>query len=58
MASRGQIQHLVVMPDDVTGGWRVIFDLVAPGEDQIKLQGDLLLGKTVLSETWEYLWLP
>jgi glucans biosynthesis protein len=57
-ASRGDIRNLVVEPNDVTGGWRVFFDLVAPGTDKVDLRGTLNLGERVLSETWVYLWLP
>ena len=57
-ASRGQIQSLIVQPNEVTGGWRVFFDLAAPGNDKVELRGTLDLGKRVLSETWVYLWLP
>jgi glucans biosynthesis protein len=57
-ASHGQIQNLVVQPNDVTGGWRVFFDLVGSGGDQVELRAELHLGKQPLSETWDYLWIP
>jgi periplasmic glucans biosynthesis protein len=57
-ASRGEIRNLIVQPNEVTGGWRMFFDLIAPGGDKVELRGTLNLGERVLSETWVYLWLP
>jgi glucans biosynthesis protein len=57
-ASRGEIQNLVVQTNDVTGGWRMFFDLVASGGNPVQLQAVLRFGKRALSETWVYLWIP
>jgi len=56
--SRGDVRNLVIEPNDVTGGWRAFFDLVAPGTDSVQMRGTLNLGEKALSETWLYLWLP
>jgi glucans biosynthesis protein len=57
-ASRGEIRNPIVQPNEVTGGWRVFFDLVAPGAEKVELRGTLTLGERTLSENWVYLWIP
>jgi glucans biosynthesis protein len=57
-ASRGEIRNLIVQPNEVTGGWRVFFDLVAQGSEKVELRGTLTLGERTLSENWVYLWIP
>ena len=57
-ASRGQIKNLVVHTNDVKGGWRVFFDLAAPGEEKVDLRAVLHAGDTAVSEVWVYRWQP
>ena len=57
-ASRGEIQNLVVQKNDVTGGWRVFFDLVAGSGEEVALRLFLQHAERVLSETWVYYWNP
>jgi periplasmic glucans biosynthesis protein len=55
--SRGEIQNLVVHKNDVTGGWRVFFDLGGELGDETELRAFLLSGSAILSETWVYSYL-
>lgn len=53
--SRGEIKSLVIQRNDVTGGWRVFFDLAQAGNDPAELRLTLHQGQVVRSETWVYL---
>jgi len=53
-ASRGEIRNLVTEPNEVTGGWRVFFDLAAEGHEETKLRVALQESGRPLSETWIY----
>lgn len=52
--SRGEIQNLVVQENDVTGGWRVFFDLAGELGEENDLRALLLKGSQAISETWVY----
>ena len=57
-ASRGEVRNLVTERNEVSGGWRVFFDLIAPGTDAVELRAALCSGEKRLSETWIYRWIP
>jgi len=59
-ASRGQVQSVFteVVPNGVTGDWRVQFDLAATGSDPVELHLYLRRGSETLSETWLYQYIP
>jgi glucans biosynthesis protein len=54
--SNGELTQLVTRKNDVTGGWRVSFDLHPGGSDPVELRCTLRLGDKPLSETWVYQW--
>lgn len=52
----GEITEPIARHNEVTGGWRLFFDL-RPGVDgPVELRAFLRLGASVLSETWVYQW--
>jgi glucans biosynthesis protein len=57
-ASAGKITGVVVEPNPVLGGWRVMFTLTPGSARLIELNGVLMNGQTPLSETWLYRWTP
>jgi glucans biosynthesis protein len=52
--SRGEVQNLVVQKNDITGGWRVFFDLGGELNEEADLRAWLLNGNQPISETWVY----
>jgi glucans biosynthesis protein len=52
--SRGEIRNLVTERNEVTGGWRVIFDLAVGGHEDTELRVVLHKSGEPLSETWVY----
>ena len=54
--SRGEVHNLVAQKSEVTGGWRVFFDLVGAGSDPTDLRLTLHAGDWTLSETWIYVY--
>jgi glucan biosynthesis protein len=52
-ASQGTIRNLVTEKNEVTGGWRTLFDL-ADASKPADLRLYLHKGSEVLSETWTY----
>ena len=52
----GELTQLSTRKNDVTGGWRVTFDLHPAGGDPVELRCTLRLGDKALSETWVYQW--
>jgi glucans biosynthesis protein len=52
----GKIGNSSAGKNDVTGGWRVIFDLLPAGGEPVELRGLLRLGDKRLTETWVYQW--
>jgi glucans biosynthesis protein len=57
-ASAGKIQAVVVEPNPATGGWRIMFTLIAGDAKLVELNGVLMNDQTPLSETWLYRWTP
>jgi glucans biosynthesis protein len=57
-ASKGEIRHLVLQADPMTGGLRISFELVTNKEPLIELRGQLLQNNVAASETWIYRWTP
>ena len=52
--SGGEVQNLVVQKNDITGGWRVFFDLGGELNEDTELRAFLLNGNQPISETWVY----
>ena len=52
--SRGEVRNLVVQKNDITGGWRVFFDLAGELNEDTDLRAFLLNGNQTISETWVY----
>ncbi|MFY0567322.1 glucan biosynthesis protein [Archangium lansingense] len=57
-ASKGQVLHPIAQRNDVTGGWRVTFELVPQAGAPAELRCFLRRGSQTLTETWSYLWTP
>ena len=57
-AERGSVRHVSTRRNDVTGGWRVSFDVVADADETmvVDLEASLRFGGRRLSETWVYQW--
>lgn len=55
-ASVGKILNKGVQYNPFTKGWRVFFELLPDGHDDIELRCFLRTGPNVLSETWSYQW--
>jgi periplasmic glucans biosynthesis protein len=55
-ADKGEIEHLVLQPNPVTGGLRVSFQLATNKEPAIELRGQLKLHDKPVSEVWMYRW--
>jgi glucans biosynthesis protein len=56
--SSGKIINTVVHKNEVTGGWRVFFELVPDGRNPAELRNFLKSKDDVLTETWSYHWEP
>jgi glucans biosynthesis protein len=54
--ANGELSRLITRKNDVTGGWRVSFDLRPGGSDPVELRCTLRIGDKALSETWVYQW--
>jgi glucans biosynthesis protein len=54
----GEAIGLVARKNEVTGGWRVLFDLRPDGDGPVELRGVLRLAGETLTETWIYQWTP
>ena len=52
--SKGKIQNLVSLKNEVTGGWRVFFDLADAGHEPADLKIFLQHAGKQLSELWVY----
>ena len=52
--SRGEIRNLVVQKNDITGGWRVFFDLAGELGEETDLRALLINGNQTISGTWIY----
>ena len=56
--SRGKVGKAYVIKIVGTDQWRALFDIHAPGKDQINLRCYLRLGENALTETWLYQYFP
>jgi len=56
--SRGKIVNPYVIKVVGTDRWRALFDVLAPGKQQIDLRCYLSLGDKTLTETWLYQYFP
>jgi len=52
--SRGEVRNLVVQRNDITGDWRVVFDLGGDLHEEADVRAFLLNGDQTISETWVY----
>lgn len=57
-ADKGEIRHLVLEPNPVTGGFRMQFHLDPKKERLIELRGQLMQKDKPASEVWIYRWTP
>jgi periplasmic glucans biosynthesis protein len=57
-ASVGRILHASAQRNEVTGGWRVAFELLLEKDAPVELRCFLKRGGDALGETWSYLWTP
>ena len=53
-SSQGEVRNLVVQPNDITGGWRVFFDLGGEFKADVDLHAVLFKNNQPISETWVY----
>ena len=56
--SRGKVGKAYVVKVVGTDRWRALFDVDAPGKEQINLRCYLRLGEQTLTETWLYQYFP
>jgi glucans biosynthesis protein len=52
----GAVTDPIARKNEVTGGWRVFFDLQPDGSDPVEMRCQLQLADKPLSETWVYQW--
>jgi len=52
----GKVTDPIARKNEVTGGWRALFDLHPDGSDPVELRCQLRLADKPLSETWLYQW--
>jgi glucans biosynthesis protein len=57
-ASKGKIVEQVVMKNQATGGWRLMFQVAPTGSAPVELRAFLDLGGDALTETWTYTLIP
>ena len=55
-ASRGAVLNVQTIFNDVSGGWRVAFDLSVTDEEPAELRCFLKVDDRAISETWSYQW--
>ena len=53
---QGELTLPITRKNEVTGGWRVFFDLYPAGGEPVELRCTLRLGDKPLTETWIYQW--
>ena len=53
-----EILEQQVIHNPATGGWRLVFQIVAPGNDPVELRAFLRHGQNALSETWSSRLIP
>jgi glucans biosynthesis protein len=54
----GELIEQQVIPNTVTGGWRLVFQVRPSGGSPLELRAFLRRGEDVLTETWSYLLEP
>jgi glucans biosynthesis protein len=54
----GELIEQQVIPNGVTGGWRLVFQVRPSGGSPLELRAFLRRGEDVLTETWSYLLEP
>ncbi len=54
----GELVEQQVIPNRVTGGWRLVFQVRPSGGNPLELRAFLRRGEDVLTETWSYLLEP
>src|SRR5690606_14034555 len=54
----GEVLEQVVVPNPITGGWRLTLQVQAKGGEPLELRAFLQHGEDVLTETWSYLLKP
>ncbi len=54
----GELIEQQVIPNEVTGGWRLVFQVRPSRGSQLELRAFLRRGEDVLTETWSYLLEP
>ncbi len=54
----GELIEQQVIPNTVTGGWRLVFQVRPSGGNPLELRAFLRRGEDVLTETWSYLLEP
>ena len=54
----GELIEQQVIPNQVTGGWRLVFQVRPSGGSPLELRAFLRRGEDVLTETWSYLLEP
>ena len=52
----GDIGNVVLEKNEMTGGWRVVFDYLFQGRQETELRLFLHVGERTVSETWTYNW--
>ena len=57
-ADKGEIRHLVLDRNPITGGFRITFQLATKKEPVIELRGQLMQDNKPISEVWMYRWTP
>jgi glucans biosynthesis protein len=57
-ASSGKISKVVVQKNRYTVGWRAFFELIPNSDQSVDLRCFLKLGTDILTETWNFQWLP
>jgi glucans biosynthesis protein len=55
---QGELIEQQVIPNTVTGGWRLVFQVRPTGGNPLELRAFLRRGEDVLTETWSYLLEP
>jgi periplasmic glucans biosynthesis protein len=55
-ASSGRILDTTLTKNELTGGWRVGFEVMPEADEVVELSCFLKLGSAIVSETWRYTW--
>jgi periplasmic glucans biosynthesis protein len=57
-ADKGKIRNIVIQPNPVTSGWRMVFELAPENAEVVELRAQLMGGDSPASEVWLYRWTP